>query len=142
MKQREPVSHIMSKELITVNSTHTLMDVRHIFEERRLHHLPVVSGDKLLGMLSYTDLMRATYGVGEAQEQVNAAIYHTVPIESVMTANPVIASKWDLLEEGETIIDSHYMKQLLIYGIKLGGTGRVSEDPVHLEMEALVRTCP
>ncbi|KAK7056747.1 Serine/threonine kinase mps1 [Paramarasmius palmivorus] len=46
-------------------------------------------------------------------------------------------SKWDLLEEGETIIDSHYMKQLLIYGIKLGGTGRVSEDPVHLEMEAL-----
>lgn len=48
------------------------------------------------------------------------------------------ASKWDLIKEGETIIDSHYMKQLLAYGIKLGETGRVSGDPAHLEMEAAV----
>ncbi|ESK94975.1 checkpoint protein kinase [Moniliophthora roreri MCA 2997] len=54
--------------------------------------------------------------------------------EKVQAPTP---SKWDLLEEGETIIDSHYMKQLLCYGIKLGETGRVSEDPVHLEMEAM-----
>lgn len=31
------------------------------------------------------------------------------------------------------------MKQLLAYGIKLGETGRVSEDPAQLEGEAIVR---
>ncbi|KAL0580109.1 Serine/threonine kinase mps1 [Marasmius crinis-equi] len=49
---------------------------------------------------------------------------------------PPPPSKWDLIKDGETIIDSHYMKQLLAYGIKLGETGRVSDDPAHLEMEA------
>ncbi len=107
MKQREPISHIMSKQLITVNSTHTLLDVRRIFEENKLHHLPVVSGDKLLGMLSYTDLMRATYGVGEAQEQVNAAIYHAVPIEEVMTANPVTVSPDTPIREVATQFVEH-----------------------------------
>ncbi|KAF9267477.1 kinase-like protein [Marasmius fiardii PR-910] len=51
--------------------------------------------------------------------------------------SPPLPTKWDLLKEGETIIDSHYMKQLLAYGIKLGETGRVSDDPAHLEMEAV-----
>lgn len=58
MKQREPVSKIMSKQLITVSVNQSLEEVDAIFDIRNIRHVPVTSGDELVGMLSMTDLSR------------------------------------------------------------------------------------
>lgn len=51
------VSSIMSKELITVHPKDTLLDVKAIFDNHRIHHIPVVEYKKLVGMISKTDLL-------------------------------------------------------------------------------------
>ena len=56
MKRRELVSKIMSTELITLNQTNNLVDAEKLFKEYSIRHIPVVSGQDIIGMLSLTDL--------------------------------------------------------------------------------------
>jgi CBS domain-containing protein len=56
MKHREPVSKIMSKQLITVSVNQSLQEVDAIFDTRNIRQVLVTSGDELVGMLSKTDL--------------------------------------------------------------------------------------
>lgn len=47
----------MSRNLITVHPKDTLLDVKTIFDNHRIHHLPVVEFKKLVGMISKSDLL-------------------------------------------------------------------------------------
>jgi len=51
------VSKLMSTNLITVMSTTPVTDALSLFEQHRIHHLPVVAADRtLVGLISQTDI--------------------------------------------------------------------------------------
>ena len=82
----KPVSTIMSTNLITVAPEDKLSAIKDIFKEHRIHHIPVVSGDKLIGILSKSDFLNATHGVtlhGDANEE-NEEIYNTLKVSDLM----------------------------------------------------------
>jgi acetoin utilization protein AcuB len=54
----ELVSSIMTSDLITVTPEDTLAEVYKIFRANRIHHLPVVKGKKLVGILTTYDLFK------------------------------------------------------------------------------------
>lgn len=89
MKKREPISKIMTSDLLTVNLTNSLLDVKDIFEKNKVRHIPVVSGSKIIGLISKTDFYRITYNLGDesAKDQINSAILSSNTIEDVMTKN-------------------------------------------------------
>jgi CBS domain-containing protein len=90
MKKREPVSHIMTKELRTINlHDGNLMEAKNIMEKDHVRHLPVLSGDKLVGILSLTDILRISFGGNFNQEEsVDASIFDILTIDQVMKADP------------------------------------------------------
>lgn len=106
MKKREPVSHIMTKQLITLNHTNNLHDAEAMFKEHGIRHIPVVSGTKLIGMLSYTDLMRISFveGVSSGGDTTDTAIYDMLSIEQVMVSEPeTISSSMTIKEVAEVL---------------------------------------
>lgn len=52
------VSRIMTPNPITLPPDAVASDVLHIMHERHISHLPIADGDKLLGMVTQTDLTR------------------------------------------------------------------------------------
>ena len=52
-----PVSDIMIKDVITVKPDNSLDSVREIFEKHNIHHIPVVDGETLVGMISKSDYL-------------------------------------------------------------------------------------
>lgn len=68
MKPEPTVDSIMARRLRTVAPEYTLADVQEIFEKEHFRHLPVLEGNRLIGMISRTDLMRITYGVALAND--------------------------------------------------------------------------
>jgi CBS domain-containing protein len=97
MKRREPVSKIMTADPISVNVTNKVSDVANIFNEKNIHHIPVVSGDQLIGIISKTDLERISYVTNIQDEKANTAVYDMLNIEQVMT------KQVDTVDEGEEI---------------------------------------
>ena len=63
MNTLAPVSSIMSTELITVNPKDPLIDVKNIFDQNNIHHVPVVRFKKIVGIVSKTDLMYFLKGI-------------------------------------------------------------------------------
>jgi CBS domain-containing protein len=51
------VAEIMSTELITVTPSTRTRACMSLMSDKRIRHLPVVDGDKVLGMISIRDLM-------------------------------------------------------------------------------------
>lgn len=62
MRKNEPIRNIMSDEVITLQLGQRLSEARKIMDEHRIHHVPVVDGKRLVGILSATDLVRLSFG--------------------------------------------------------------------------------
>ena len=58
-----PVSTIMSRKLITVSPGDKMMAVKEIFDNQRIHHIPVVKYTKLVGLVSKTDYLHFMRGM-------------------------------------------------------------------------------
>ena len=101
MKRRELVSKIMSTELITVNLTNNLVEAEKLFNENSIRHIPVVSGDDIIGMLSLTDLLRVSFvdTYGSDESDVDTAVYNMLSIEQVMVKNIVSVSSTQTIKE-------------------------------------------
>jgi CBS domain-containing protein len=79
----------MTKEPITVHHGDSFSRIREIFNEHDIHHLPVVSGKKLVGMISWEDLMRVSFGDAFDQDEraVDVTLDHTFEIEDIMSSD-------------------------------------------------------
>lgn len=106
MKRRELVSKIMSTNLITVNTTNNLVEAEKLFNENSIRHIPVVSGEDIIGMLSLTDLLRVSFvdAYGSDESDVDTAVYNMLSIEQVMVKNIVSVSSTQTIKEVAEIL--------------------------------------
>ena len=61
-----PVRQIMTSPVITVSLTTTIAECMHTVTDRRIRHLPVLDGRRVVGVISIGDLVKA---VIEEQQQ-------------------------------------------------------------------------
>jgi CBS domain-containing protein len=54
-----PVSQIMTSPVVTVTPENSVQECMRIMTERRIRHLPVLAGGRVLGMISIGDLVKA-----------------------------------------------------------------------------------
>jgi CBS domain-containing protein len=81
------VRDLMRREVVTLEAPDTLDLAEGIMRLGRIRHLPVVSGDRVVGVLSQRDLFRAAVSSllqlrGDAEREWLA----TIPVQAVMTA--------------------------------------------------------
>lgn len=88
MKQNVPVAEIMTKELITLTLSNSLYDAEKLFKKHKIRHIPIVNGEKLIGVLSYSDLLKISYAdvLDDDQEfaDVASVVYDMYSIGQVM----------------------------------------------------------
>lgn len=106
MKRNEPVSHIMTKSLLTVTLANKPSDVRKLFEKHQIHHLPVVSGEELLGLISVFDLMKVTFGAPGEQDPraLDAMLDHSYTLESFMSRGVVTMQAGDTVRRAAELL--------------------------------------
>jgi len=63
-KLKAPISTIMSDKLITVNHSDNLEIVKYVFNTYHIHHIPVLNGEELVGIISKSDFLAVSSGLG------------------------------------------------------------------------------
>ena len=106
MKKREKVSHIMTSDVITVNINNSIQEANSLFAKNHIRHIPVVSGEKLIGILSQTDILRISFGntFGEEQTGSDEAIFDMLSINQVMKHSPETVTPDDTIKDAASIL--------------------------------------
>ena len=106
MKKNVPVSTIMTSNVIKLNVTDDLTKAESLFKKHHIRHIPVVSGNHIVGMLSYTDLLRISFvdAVFDDEEIVDATVYNMFTIGQVMAKNLIKVSADTTIKEVAEIL--------------------------------------
>ena len=122
MKRRDPVSKIMTDHLFTINLSNTLEDAYHLMEKNKFHHLPVVSGNEIVGMISKSDLLRVSYIEDYQNSDVTVTINNALSVEKVMTKNPItVQADTTIREAAETLTKQEFHALPVLEGEHLVG---------------------
>lgn len=109
MKRFEPVSCIMSKELVTLTLSDDLYRAEKLFKAHHIRHIPVVEGDQIIGILSQTDLERISFldAYDDHEVEVDYTIYSMLGIEHLMVKDPYIISSNTPIEVVAEVLSTH-----------------------------------
>ncbi len=108
MKRETPISAIMTSNVITLCTTDSLDTAEHLFKKHHIRHIPVVSGTDIVGILSYTDLLRISFAdaVDEDEETVETTVYNMFTLEQVMTKNLVSVTSKTTVKEVASMLST------------------------------------
>jgi len=96
----------MTQHVITLNKKDTLETAEKLFKKHHIRHIPVVSGKAIIGMLSYTDLLRISFADSayEDDEYIDSVVYNMFNIEQVMVKKIVCVSPSNSIKEVAEIL--------------------------------------
>lgn len=72
----ETVQSHMTKDVVTLNPDNTLGEARDIMLNKHIHHIPILDGKRLVGMVTSWDMFK----LGKSAEE-----YSTMKVSEVMT---------------------------------------------------------
>nr|WP_315145214.1 CBS domain-containing protein [uncultured Flavobacterium sp.] len=89
MKHKVPISTIMTKNVVKLSVSDTLTKAETLFKKHHIRHIPVVRDKLVIGMLSYTDLLRISFAdeVDDDENTIDITVYNMFSVEQVMTKN-------------------------------------------------------
>lgn len=106
MIRKAPVTTIMTENVITLKRSDSLETAEKLFKKHHIRHIPVVSGNVIIGMLSYTDLLRISFAdsVYDDDDHVDSIVYNMFTIEQVMVKKIVSVSPSNSIKEVAEIL--------------------------------------
>ncbi|WP_417871645.1 CBS domain-containing protein [Winogradskyella sp.] len=104
-----PISEIMSTDIIAVNRDDDLETAELLFKKHKIRHIPVVNGDVIIGMLSYSDLLRISFAdaVFEDESEIDALVYNMFTIDQVMVKHVVTVPAVATIKEVAEILSKN-----------------------------------
>jgi CBS domain-containing protein len=89
MKRDAPVAEVMTPHPRSVQINQKLSDVRAALADYRMHHLPVVDGKRLVGIISLTDLLEFGFRPRDSHEDLDEYLDQQFSIGQIMQEDVV-----------------------------------------------------
>ena len=106
MKDLALISTIMSTNIIALNRDDDLETAELLFKRHNIRHIPVVKEEVVIGMLSYTDLLRISFAdaVDETETDIETLVYNMFTIDQVMAKNVITVPSDSTIKEVAQIL--------------------------------------
>lgn len=127
MKEKVNVSVIMTANVVKLNVNDSLSKVESLFREHKIRHIPVVSGSNVVGVVSYTDLLKISIpDIDEKDEFVVSTVYNMFTLEQVMTKNVKTLFFYDTIKTAAEILSTSDFRALPVVDEKNNLVGILS----------------
>jgi len=115
------VKDSMTAPVISISSETALSDARKIMTEKKVRRLPVVDGDKLVGIVSFTDVLEAKLATAESLN-----IWELSQQVLTMQVKDVMTTEVRSVEQDATISDAaRVMLEQKVSGIPVTDNGKL-----------------
>jgi CBS domain-containing protein len=113
--KKQPITKVMSKEVITAHRGQPLSEVWDILRDNRIHHLPVVDGTKPVGLISATDILKLVYDVeGTDDRMLRTMLDHQFTIDDAMSTALVTANVGSTLHHAADLMSDGSIHSVLV----------------------------
>lgn len=87
MDTLQPISSIMTTDLICLSPSDSVLAVHNVFSENRIHHIPIVNNGQLVGMVSKSDYLFFQRGFAESEkdQQIENLRLSAFTVNDIMT---------------------------------------------------------
>lgn len=107
MRKNDPIKNIMSDAVYSVQKGQAISEVFKILYDHSVHHVPVLDGKTLVGIVSSTDLMQLSIGAqGYDSNQMWSFIDSQHQLIDVMTAAPKTLHESDVVRDAAQVLAS------------------------------------
>jgi CBS domain-containing protein len=107
MHEDERVDRVMSESVVSIDVAQPAGAVLSLFARHPIHHLPVVSGGKLVGMLSSADVMKLKAFIPKSAAAPDEFLNQRVSISALMQKPVVSIQPQRPLLEAANLMASH-----------------------------------
>lgn len=95
----------MSANVASVQVGQPLSDVRNLMVNANIHLVPIIDGSKLVGLISFTDLMKINFVIdGVDERSINAVIDQQFSIREIMSNKLVTIKNTDRIRYGSELL--------------------------------------
>lgn len=110
MRKNDLVTKIMSTNVAVIQEGQALSEVRKVMCDLDIHHVPIVNGAKLVGLVSFTDMMKINLVINGADERsIGAIIDQQFKITDVMSSRlTTIKNTETIRQAAELLIKGHF----------------------------------
>ena len=99
------IDAIMSTDLITLAPADTVAEARNLMHTHRIHHLPVVEEDKLIGLVTLTNVLAATDSfLRDSENRIHA---NEVCVKDIMVTDIATIDEHASLRQAALFIEKH-----------------------------------
>lgn len=101
MRKNDPITKLMSKNIESVQQGQALSDIYKLMCNTGIHHVPVLDGKKLVGLVSFTDIMKLSMAIDTTNSHtIDALIDQHSSIVDIMTTTLTT------IGDGQTVRDA------------------------------------
>jgi len=115
---KTPVSAIMTRSVQTLDVLARFRELRQALIANEIHHLPIVDGESVVGMISWRDLVRAYRKARDSYDaasfDLDAMLDETSSIEELMTKPVVTVSESDPIDRAIDLISDGHIHSVLV----------------------------
>jgi CBS domain-containing protein len=99
------IEAIMSTDLVTLAPNDTVAEARSLMHNNRIHHLPVVDGDRLVGLITLTNVLAATDSyLRDPENRIHA---NEVLVKDAMVTDIATIDEHASLRQAALFIEKH-----------------------------------
>lgn len=113
----------MTENVVKLNINDSLSKAEQLFKKHHIRHIPVVNGSEVVGILSYTDLLKvAIVDYAEDDSEIVTTTYNLFSLEQVMTKDVVtVVSYTSVREVAQIFLDNDFRALPVLYEDNLVG---------------------
>jgi CBS domain-containing protein len=115
VKRQVSIVSVMTTDPVTVDLGQPLSEVYHVLQNSRFHHVPVLDGDRPVGMISSTDVLKLVYDVGgRSDKMLTTMLDHQFTLEDAMTTDLVTLSDSATVHDAAELLAEGRMHSVVV----------------------------
>jgi len=103
----------MTGEVVVADANNSFMQVQDLFVKYDMHHIPVVENDKVIGIISQTDILKCYDELLKSGKTISKEnLDETFTVSGIMTTSPVSVAPVTTLKTASDMMVEHHCHSL------------------------------